>query len=235
VGQPFLSYDNYSLVGGEMLDYFYTNLEIVRRLALETKTEFWNCILANAHFNYMEPTDATLHLQVYSTLAYGGRGIQYFTYFAPEVGNYRLAAIDQFGNRTPTWERLRRVNLEIQALAPAIVKLRSIGVFHYPDVPEQSKPLAGSKMVRSIEMTQRFLKPPVAGRFLLGELQDDQNRTYLMLVNKDLNNSFQFRIHLLNESAKLIRISPYSGKEEAFGGEMDWIAPGAGILLRVEP
>lgn len=235
IGQPFLSYDNYSLVGGEMLDYFYTNLEIIRRLALETETEFWNCILANAHFNYMEPTDATLHLQVYATLAYGGRGIQYFTYFAPEVGNYRLAAIDQFGNRTQTWERLRRVNLEIQALAPTIVKLRSTGVFHYPDVPEQCKPLAGSKLVRSIEMTQRFLKPPVAARFLVGELRDDQNRPYLMLVNKDLNNSFQFRIHLINESAQLIRISPYSGKEEPFGGEMDWIAPGAGILLRVEP
>ncbi|MBI3667866.1 MAG: hypothetical protein HY236_16820, partial [Acidobacteria bacterium] len=78
IHQPFLSYDNYSLVNGEMLDYFYTNLEIIRRLGLETKTPFWNCILANAHFNYMEPSDATFHLQVYSTLAYGGRGIQYF-------------------------------------------------------------------------------------------------------------------------------------------------------------
>jgi hypothetical protein len=55
IGQPFLSYDNYSLVNGEMLDSFYTNLEIIRRLSLETKTPFWNCILANAHFNYMEP------------------------------------------------------------------------------------------------------------------------------------------------------------------------------------
>src|ERR1039458_726364 len=40
IGQPFLSYDNYSLVGGQMLDYFYTNLEIVRRLSIETQTPF---------------------------------------------------------------------------------------------------------------------------------------------------------------------------------------------------
>lgn len=234
IGQPFLSYDNYSLVNGEMLDYFYTNLEIVRRLSIETKTPFWNCILANAHFNYMEPSDATFHLQVYATLAYGGRGIQYFTYFAPEVGNYRLAAIDQFGNRTPTWERLRRINLEIAALAPTILKLRSTGVYHYPDVPEQAKPLAASPLVRSVEMTQRFVKPPIAGRFLVGEFADGQGRPYLLIVNKDLNNSFQFRLHLAREHARLIRISPYSGQEEAFGGEMDWLAPGAGILLRIE-
>jgi hypothetical protein len=234
IGQPFLSYDNYSLAGGEMLDYFYTNLEIVRRLSIETQTPFWNCILANAHFNYMEPSDATFHLQVYATLAYGGRGIQYFTYFAPDVGNYRSAAIDQFGHRTPTWERLRRVNLEIAALAPTILKLRSTGVFHYPDVPDQARPLSASRLVRSIEMTQRFVKPPVAGRFLVGELEDGQARPYLMIVNRDLNNSFQFRLRLLKENAKLIRISPYTGKEEAFGGEMDWLAPGAGILLRIE-
>jgi hypothetical protein len=120
------------------------------------------------------------------------------------------------------------------ALAPTILKLRSTGVFHYPDVPDQAKPLSASRLVRLIDMTQRFVKPTVAGRFLVGEFEDDRGRPYLMIVNKDLNNSFQFRLHLVKENAKLIRVSPYTGKEEAFGGEMDWLAPGAGILLRIE-
>ena len=234
LGQPFLSYDNYSLVNGEMLDYFYTNLEIFRRLGLETSTPFWNCILANAHFNYMEPSDATFHLQVYSTMAYGGRGIQYFTYFAPEIGNYRLAAVDQFGNRTPTWDMLRRVNNEIHALAPTLIRLRSTGVFHYPDVPEQGQPLAASKLIQSVEMTQRLVRPPAAGRFLIGEFEDTSRRPYFLIVNKDLRNSFQFRVQLKQEGRKLMRVSPYSGDEEPFGREMDWLAPGAGILLRIE-
>jgi len=234
LGQPFLSYDNYSLVNGEMLDYFYTNLEIFRRLGLETSTPFWNCILANAHFNYMEPSDATFHLQVYSTMAYGGRGIQYFTYLAPEIGNYRLAAVDQFGNRTPTWDMLRRVNNEIHALAPTLIRLRSTGVFHYPDVPEQGQSLAASKLIESVEMTQRYVCPPVAGRFIIGEFEDDRRRPYFLIVNKDLRNSFQFRVQLKQEGRKLMRVSPYSGVEEPFGREMDWLAPGAGILFRVE-
>jgi hypothetical protein len=125
VGQPFLSYDNYSLVNGDMLDYLYVNLEIIRRLSLETGTPFWNCILPNAHFNYMEPSDATFSIQVYTTMAYGGRGIQYFTYFAPEIGNYRLAPVDQFGNRTATWDGLRRINNQIHVLAPTLITLHS--------------------------------------------------------------------------------------------------------------
>jgi hypothetical protein len=234
IGQPFLSYDNYSLVNGEMLDSFYTNLEIIHRLSLETKTPFWNCILANSHFNYMEPSDATFNLQVYSTMAYGGRGIQYFTYFAPQIGNYRLAAVDQFGNRTPTWDMLRRINNQIHALAPVLIRLRSTGVYHYPDVPEQAQPLVSSKLIESVEMTQRYVRPPVAGRILIGEFEDDHNRPYFMLVNKDLKNSFQFRVHLRQTNRKLIRISPYSGREEPFGREMDWLAPGSGILFRLE-
>ena len=234
VRQPFLSYDNYSLVGGEMLDAFYINLEIVRRLGIDTKTPFWNCILANSHFNYMEPSDATFALQVYSTIAYGGRGIQYFTYFAPHVGNYRMAAIDQFGNRTATWDMLRLIDNQVRALAPVLVRLHSTGVYHYPDVPEKGQPLSASTLVERVEMTQRYLRPPVAGRFLIGEFEDDQSRPYFLLVNKDLKNSFQFHVYLRKTGRKLIRISPYSGKEEPFGREMDWLAPGSGILLRVE-
>ncbi len=234
IGQPFLTYDNYSLVGGEMLDYFYNNLDIVRKISLDTKTPFWNCILANAHFNYMEPSDATFNLQVYATLAYGGRGIQYFTYYSPHNGNYRLGAIDQFGNKTATWDALRRINLQIHALAPALLKLQSTGVYHYPDVPEYSKPLSQSKFVRAVTMTQRYVKPPVQGRFLIGEFEDAQKRPFFMIVNKDLNNSFQFAVELRQQGRKLIRICNYSGQEEDFGREMDWLAPGAGILFRIE-
>ncbi len=234
IQQPFVSYDNYSLVGGEMLDYFYDNLEIIRRISLEKGVPFWNCVLANAHFNYMEPSDATFHLQVYATLAYGGRGIQYFTYYSPQIGNYRLGAIDQFGNRTPTWDMLRRINKEIHALAPTIVGLRSTGVYHHPEVPEECRPLSESKLVKSVEMSQRYVRPPRAGRFLIGEFEDLSGRPYLMLVNKDLSQSFRFRIELRDGWSKLLRVSPYSGKEEPFGREMDWLGPGAGVLFRVE-
>jgi hypothetical protein len=107
-------------------------------------------------------------------------------------------------------------------------------VYHYPDVPEQSQPLSASTLVRSVETTQRYVRPPVAGRILIGEFEDDSHRPYFMIVNKDLKNSFQFRVHLKQQNRKLIRVSPYTGQEEPFGREMDWLAPGAGILFRVE-
>ncbi len=233
IHQPFLSYDNYSLVKGEMLDSFFTNLEVVRRLSVSTGVPLWNCVLSNAHFNYMENTDATYNLQAYATMAHGGRGIQYFSYFTWSNGNYRLGPIDQFGNRTPSWDMIRRVNNQVHALAPTLKHLKSTGVFHYPDVPADCRPLSESNLVQAVEMSQRMVVPPVQARFLIGEFVDESGRPYLMLVNRDLNNSFRYRIDL-KKPGKLIHISQYSGQEEPFSREMDWIAPGAGHLFRIE-
>jgi hypothetical protein len=72
------------------------------------------------------------------------------------------------------------------------------------------------------------------GRFLIGEFQDGQGRPYVMLVNKDLSRSFRFKVNLRKPYQKLTHISSYSGQEEPFGQEMDWIAPGAGHLFRLE-
>ncbi len=237
VHQPLLSFDNYSLSYGGMGDEFFTNLEIVRKVGLDSKTPFWSCIQAVAHFGYLVPSDATLHLQVYSALAYGGRGIQYFTYFTPQRGNYRMGAIDQFGNKTATWEALRRVNYEIHALAPTLVGLRSTGVYHYPDVPKQGQPLSESRLVRGIDMVKDedgYVPPSVAARFLVGEFEDAKGRSYLMIVNKDLTYSFRFDIDFKQEVHNVMRINPYSGRAEPFRGEQNWLAPGGGILLRVE-
>src|SRR5215813_3491190 len=101
-------------------------------------------------------------------------------------------------NRTAIWDMLRRINNQIHALAPTLITLLSIGVYHYPDVPEQM---------------QRYVRPPVAGRFLIGEFRDNSNRPYFMVVNKDLKNSFQFQMDLKQEAVKLIRVSRTLGKK----------------------
>lgn len=235
VGQSFLSYDNYALVNGELNDQFYNNLEIVRRLGIELQTPFWNCIQSNAHYSYAEPTDANIHLQAYASLAYGSRGIQYFTYFTPAHGNFRLAPIDVFGYRTATWDMVRRVNQEIAMLAPTLAKLHSTGVYHYLHTPPEGQPLSKSPLVERVEMTEHpLVVAPAAGRLLIGEFADAANKPYLLVVNKDLRRSFLLNIYLRDKRRKLVLISQYTGKDEEFTGERHWIRPGGGFLFRVD-
>lgn len=219
----FVSYDHYALMDdGGLRGGYFQNLEAVRRVALAHDLPFWNIVLSNAHFHYAEPSEGGLRFQAYTTLAYGARGISYFTYFAPHVGNYRLAPIDQFGHRTATWDMLRAVNLQIQKLAPTYIKLKSVNVFHHPNVPEGCRGLDSSVHLTALD----------GGDLMAGEFEGPAGEPYVLVVNKDLHRSTAFG--LTPKAAGQMRVvSAYTGNETPFAGEQVWLAAGQGMLLRL--
>jgi len=208
--------DDGSLRGG-----YFQNLEAMRKAALKHNLPFWNIVLSNAHFNYAEPTPAGFRFQAYTTLAYGARGISYFTYFSPHIGNYRLAPIDQFGEKTPTWDMLRNVNMQIHKLGPVYVTLKSVNVFHHPEVPEGCSGIATSKWLKNVQGLTNLL---------VGEFQGPNGEPYVMVVNKDLRNSTWLVVEF-KEAGQIMRVSAYTGATNPWVGEDCWLAAGQGMLL----
>ena len=222
---PYISYDNYSLFEGGRLeeDRFFGNLESIRKKSLQAGIPFWNVVLSNTHFNYAEPTDATMALQVYATLAYGGKGIGYFTYYTPQVGNYRLGPIDRFGYRTKTWEFMRNINLQIHSLVPVYGTLKSVNVFHTGTVPRNAQGIGSAKLVETVQ----------GDSLLVGEFTDHAGKPYAMVVNKQMHTSIAFDVQF-KEKGRMMIISQFNQGRVAFGGEQKWLAPGCGVLLTVE-
>lgn len=220
----FISYDHYALMeGGILRAGYFENLEAVRRVALRHQIPFWNIVLSNAHFNYAEPTAAGFRFQLYTTLAYGGRGISYFTYFSPTTGNYRLAPIDQFGNKTATWEMLRHLNSQLHHLGPIYLKCRSIHVFHHEDEKGERHP----------PKTSRLLSELGGGPLLVGEFEGPNRQPFVMLVNKSLHHSFHFQVRF-KRAGTIKMINAYTGRCEPWVGENNWLAAGQGMFLCLE-
>lgn len=227
VRPTFISYDHYALFEDAPLrKSYFSNMEVIRRLALQNQLPFWNIVLGNSHFTYAEPTLAGLRFQLFTTLAYGGKGISWFTYIAPEVGNYRLAPLDQFGKITPTWHYLQNVSLQLEQLAPTLLQLNSQRVYHFGDLPEGCRPAPASAWVKEIRGSHQ--------QFLVGEFTHnlDESR-YILLVNKDLKHSSQYQLNLDRSGLVIERVSPYNGQLEPLVGEDDWLAPGQGVLIRI--
>jgi hypothetical protein len=220
VRPPLISYDKYVLMeDGSMRGGYFENLETIRAAALRHKLPFWNVILSNGHHRYAEPTEAGLRFQVYTTLAYGGRGIGYYTYLTPAHENYRLGPVDPFGHKTPTWHMLRRINLQIHKLAPLYAKLRSTHVFHHPEVPAGGAPAT----------TSRHLGQVSGGSFVVGEFEGPGGQPAVLIVNKSLTQSACCTIKRKTPGAIRL-VNAYTG---AIGpaGENNWLAPGQGVLL----
>ncbi len=222
---PIISYDHYALMEHEPLRQgYWPNLEAIRAASVKHQISFWNIVLSVAHFNYRVPTEADYRFQAWSTLAYGGRGISYFMYMAPMIGNYRMAPVDQFGHETPTWYYMQSINLQVLKLAPTLLKLTSTRVYHLGEVPENCQGPDKDSLVA----------PFPSGNFLVGEFKHADGSTYVMIVNKHLTDSFPCDPKFVVITSKVQMVSPYTGALVEYTGEQKWLAAGQGVLLKVD-
>jgi hypothetical protein len=132
-----ISYDHYHFTNAGDREDFFENLETIRRVSIESKTPFWNIVLLTQHFDYRHLTEAKLRFEAMQTLAFGGRGLVWFTYWmpagVPEPQSWKHSMILADGSRDPHYEQVKRLNLEVKAIGDALGLCESIAVFHHGD------------------------------------------------------------------------------------------------------
>jgi hypothetical protein len=179
VKPAFLSYDHYPVTDKGLRPDYYRNLEIVRAQAAAQGIPFWAFTLSVAHAVYPVPTEAHIRLQLFSDVAYGAKGLQYFTFATPEGTDYdwKPALIDARGAETPRYEMAKTVNREVLNIASLILRWTSVAVFHSEPLPEETRPIPPDGLVRAVRNAST-----IVGLFKDGP--DD----LVMIVNKDFAN-----------------------------------------------
>jgi len=171
--RPFvLSYDHYCIVGDSVRPEYYENLEVIRAAALKKERPFWAFTLSTPHYSYPQPTEGHLRFQLYSNLAYGAKGLQYFTY-GPALDHNGL--IDSLGNTTRTYKLAAKINGEIQRMGPILLTLTSTEVFHTDPQPRATRRFEGCGGVAKCSGA-----PAVLGFF-----DGPEGQKYVMIVNRN--------------------------------------------------
>ena len=135
-----ISFDRYPLLseGREDANYFH-NWAIIRDAALHGDIPSWVFIQTLAYDNHREPTAAELLWQVNISLAYGAKGIQYFTYWTPEAARgegFGPALITVDGRRTPRYAAARQINTTwLHQAGRELKPLVSESVAHANEIP----------------------------------------------------------------------------------------------------
>lgn len=205
-----ISYDHYPVVevNGEVslkVNYF-ENLEIVHRVARSVGQPFWAFVLSTAHAFYPVPTAAHLRLQAFCDLAYGAQGIQYFTYWGPptDTWDFHAAPIDLDGTRTPTYDLVREVNHQVQCFAPVFLGCDVTEVWHTGKrIPQGTQPLPQAADGSAL-LPAPFLRIDTDGEGLLLSHVTKGKHEYLMVVNRDVNNSQQVTVTLSKRIHRLV-------------------------------
>ncbi|WP_152100626.1 hypothetical protein [Lacipirellula parvula] len=226
-----LSYDNYPIGQEGNFSYgFWANIAQVRNAGLRHNLPFWNIFLSSAHLTYGEPSEAALRLQAYGSLVYGAKGLCYYKFIsrelpildAPELGDFRNGPLDQFGEKTHTWNWMRNMNRQIQNMGPTLLKLKSDVVYHVGDVPEQNRGVGEDTLVKGLKS---------GSDFAIGDFTHEDGSRWVMIVNKSLTHSTTLVPEFRDAVAKLEYLSPISGKMKEISPYY-CLPPGQGVLLK---
>lgn len=179
-----VSFDHYPVVfEGVRRDNFYANLEDVAAESKKAGVPFWAFSLSTAHNPYPVANRAAMRLQIFTNLAYGAQGIQYFTYTTPgtETWNFHNAPIDDKSQRTEVWDRVAEINHEVQTLKGVFLGAEMIKVRH----TGENLP-AGTTALTTEDLPKQISKVEADGEGVVVSQLRNGTKHYLMVVNRDI-------------------------------------------------
>ena len=179
-----LSFDHYPVIQGPKEPFlrgeWYDNLERISAAARKAQIPFWAFALSTKHFSYPAATVANLRCQIFSDLAYGAQGLQYFTYWqitGSSEGIFTDAPIAADGKRTAVYDRVKQINAEARGLWPVFANAKMIAIAHSGDViPAGTRKYEPQSPVKSL----------IANGAVVSRLRNG-DREFLVLVNRDIN------------------------------------------------
>ena len=131
--------------------------------------------------NWRIPTEKEHRWLVYTSLAYGARGIVWFHW----DHDWGLTASPR---RDALYASIRQLNSEIVALGPVLLTLKSVAVYHSDNgLPENG-------LISSISDNVQIL---------IGLYKDENNADYFMLMNKDYHDSATINVTLKGATDQL--------------------------------
>jgi hypothetical protein len=208
-----LSFDHYPIIKGGIRINWYQNLEIIRNETLKANLPFWAFALTTAHDPYPVPDLSHLRLQVYSNLAYGAKGIQYFTYWTNNSYRYVFynGPIEKDGSQTSVYDYVKQMNNEIRTYSKIFANSKTTKVSHFGNVPQgASKFESLPNFINKIEIKN--------GNALLAEMNDGTD-SYFIIQNSTLDREIGIRIETDTETKVILKdgyIIPASTIKDGF-------------------
>jgi hypothetical protein len=167
-----ISYDHYHFFKNNDGDQYFLNLELISKVARDNKLPFMNIIQASSYEKSWRLVNAgELRWLVYTTLAYGGRGISYFLYWGPKA----YGGLYQDGVKTPLADAVSILNKELFAQSSVLMDLEHLGTYHSGHLPSGASPVPVSSPVQFLRKDD----------FVLGLFGKSNKVTTFMVVNRN--------------------------------------------------
>lgn len=219
----FLSFDSYPLTSAEgVYSKWHQNLEIFSDEAKRIGKPFWAFAQSILFDNFHEePSLATMRVQMFTNLAYGAQGLQYFTYWQPvsPAEDFRGGPITLEGRRTAVYDDIKILNQEIRNLS---------GVFYGSKVKllQYTGKKIPSGTMRLTTLPEPLKLIETGGKSALVSVLENGNQRFIVIVNMDYKEKMSLTL-MGNDSLKrvlkdgtIVPASVYANTIEVEAGDM---------------
>lgn len=157
---------------------FMENIVGLATVARERALPFWGIVQLVQHRSYRPVTRELLSWQVGHWLAYGTRGIGYFTYWTPAPDTFwqwQPSMIEWgTGSRTPLYDMVKSLNTSVRPIGEALAELQWLTTEHSGSLPLSATEFAPDSLLLAVE-----------GRAAIGTFVDSLGTPHMVLVNSD--------------------------------------------------
>ncbi len=177
-----ISFDHYPTMkpGEDGRPRYCYSLEVVREVALEKGVPFWNFFNTMPYGHHSDPTEGQLRWQIFTSIAYGAKGVMYFCYYTPLSHEFPKGGAIIGRDDVPTrhYGQAARINADLKNLGPALMQLTSTQVAHVRPGQTPAEELAGTPVTD----LQRAAHDPEHD-FIVGAFSHADGRRAVLLVN----------------------------------------------------
>lgn len=224
INPSFISFDHYPVTYSGIRRDFYKNLRIVSSISRDNNIPFW-AFTCSVQYSGSVPPPRLEHLkfEVFTALAFGAQGIQYFTYTTPRKvhggDHFWNAPIDRTAQKTPTYYWVKEVNSRVRSLEKYFLgaEVKTLGYIGVKD-------LYGIEKFDIQKLPQCIQSVSCSGTVLISILKNC-NSQLLAIVNTSYEESLSFRI---NSPIGLNKIATDGQKESV--SPIEVIPPGEMLL-----
>lgn len=212
VGVDVLSMDHYPRFGPDAdgRDNYCTNLEVMRVESRRKGIPFWNFFNIMPYGPHTDPTEAQLRWQIYTSLAYGAKGVLYFCYYTPVGGEFPKGGAIIGTNNKPTrhYDQARRINHEIANLGPTLMQMDCQKVIRIKGEENLAELLKDSP-IRNFGRADYDPQPD----YLIGVYKHADGRRAVMLNNYHFAYSAWPTVEFDADPAQVMEVDKSNGKE----------------------
>ena len=234
VGAQMLSFDRYPMLADGSTDPDYVNnWADMRAAANQLGLPVWGYIQTVGFDGHRSPSYDDIAWQVNTSLAYGAKGVQYFTYWTPtpERGhNFQPAMIDPLGRRTQHYYDVQDINAG--TLAGLGNKLRAMTSESVTHANESTAPARTARFSPDNFVTDTSGNAVVLSRFV-----DKAGDRWLLVVNRSNTTAAKATVNL--RSSSVARVNQFDSKTSTLSAQRDpaglsvSLRPGASTLYQL--